>query len=752
MEVASFFEKLNKISLYLVVFLLPLFFLPYFPNAIDFPKHFFLLFFLSLSFFGWLGEKIVKQKVTIFYHPSIFFFILFFLFSFFSLFFTLSSPLFSFLGIEFNIEDSFVSSILYFLLFFLILNSFEKEDLPFLIFLFSLSFFLANFFTLLQLQGIFIIPFDFAKNKAFNTIGTPQAFAIFNAVSILLILYFLTKKIGYLKIFFFLSIFVALFNLLLINFPFSWILLLLETLILFLFCPETTKLNFLIYLSLFLILSLCFYFLPISTSLSPEILLSQRGEILILKNAFGQSLKNLFFGTGPATFVFAFAKYRLPLFNQTPLWNVRFERGASAFLDLTLTHGILGIFSFFLFFLFLLKDSFKKIKERKNVLILVLFSASLGIIFAFFFYPFNVSLFSLLFCLFAFLAIHQKEKREFSLSSFGLNFIFNFLFFFSLLFSFSLLFLEGRMYFANFYYQKANQAFREQNLNLAISFLEKAKNFNFLSDRYLRDLALAYLTKANLVAQDKNLNETDRAKLVNEAILKGGEAINKATQIAPFNSANWSVRGFFFRNLIGIEGAEQIALYSYQRAFELDSSSPYYFGEKGRIYILLAQNSKEKEEKEKNLNLAIENLKNSLKLKEDYAISHYLLAVAYDQLGEREKAIEKLENTEKLAPFDLGVAFQLGVLYWRKGDLEKAKKEFERILTLNPENFNAKYMLGIIYDQEGNKERAKEIFKNLLKENPGNEELKRILDNLEKGLSALEGIGIEKIQIENLPK
>jgi Tfp pilus assembly protein PilF len=227
------------------------------------------------------------------------------------------------------------------------------------------------------------------------------------------------------------------------------------------------------------------------------------------------------------------------------------------------------------------------------------------------------------------------------------------------------------------------------------------------------------------------------------AIGLGADAINKATNLGPMNVANWNVRGFFYQNLIGIEGAENQALASYRRAIQLEPSSPYSFAEIARVYILLAQNYTQKGEEEKkteNLNSAIDALNKALQLKPDYPVANYLFAVALDQLGKLDEAIQKLEATKNLAPQDFGVRFQLGMLYWRKGELEKAKTQFEEAVAINPDYSNARYMLGLIFDKIGEKEKAKEEFEIVAKLNPENQEVKKILENLEKGLPALEGI------------
>jgi len=323
-----------------------------------------------------------------------------------------------------------------------------------------------------------------------------------------------------------------------------------------------------------------------------------------------------------------------------------------------------------------------------------------------------------------------------------------------LIFAFGTVFFQTKIYLGEFYYLKSQREYQKGKIDGAIQFLKKATRLNPYSDAYFRDLSQLFLAKANLISQDNSLNPQEKARLANLAIVEGADAINKAIEILPFNVANWNVRGFFYRNLIGIEKADQISLSSYQKAIELEPNSPYPFGEKARVYILTAQNlaklGKEKEKKEK-LELAIKNLEEALKLKPDYATAHYLMAVAYDQLGKLDLAISKLEETKKIVPRDFGVAFQLGLLYWRKGEIDKAKKEFERTLSLNSNYQNAKYMLGLVLDSKGEKEKAKEIFEELSVQNPENQELKRILENLEKGLPALEGITTSQPPIQETP-
>jgi tetratricopeptide (TPR) repeat protein len=752
MEISSIFEKINKFSLLLLVFLLPIFFLPFTQNFLDFPKKTLFLILVSISFFAWFGKSAFKGKLLL-KKANSFYIIIFLLFLSFLISFSFSpSPYFSFFGSQREVTDSFLTFLLFLIFSFLLINSFqEKAEIFLLAFSFLLGSSFSAFFNLFQIFGIFIFPFDFSKSTSFNLIGTPNSLAIFSAIllPLSLILFFKSQSfslkftLGFASLIFFL-------NILFVNSSLAWTILFIEVLFLFVFGIKRERINFgfNLILMFLLISSLFFYFFPLRLSifptLPPEVSLSLPAEIYVLKGSFSDSLKNLFFGTGPANFSFSYSRYRSPLLNQTPFWGTRFQKGFSTFFDWILTKGIVGGFFLFLFLLFSFLLIFRIIKEKKDPfseINLAVSCALLGSIFSFLLYPLNFSLLFLFWSLVS-VVVFLAFSNQISINVIPpqRSVLFNLTFVLSLIFAFSLIFLQTKIYLAEVYYLKGITEFQKGNLDNSVTFLEKAVRFSPRSDSFWRDLSQVYLAKATALAQTQNLEKEERSKLTNRMIGRGAEAINKAVLLLPFNPANWNVRGFFYRNLIGVEGADSLSLSSYQKAIELEPNSPYPWTEKGRVYILAAQSlpQDKKKEKEEKLKRAVENLKEALSLKPDYPLAHYLLAVAFDQLGQKEKAISELETTKKLVPQDWGITFQLGLLYWRKENFKKAKEEFERAIALNPKYFDAKFMLAVTYDALGQKEKAKEILKDLQKKDPENQDIKKALENIEKGLPILE--------------
>ena len=785
MNLTHFFDKLNKISLYLLLFLIPVFFLPFTQNVLDFPKQILASVLILLSLIGWLGKSIIEGRVVlrgdkIFYISLILIFVSL-LFSFiFSLW-----PELSFWGHYLAPADSFLSLFLFLIFAFLIVNSF-KTGVEFLTLLFPLllSGAIAGVIGILQLYNVFILPFNFAGISSFNTVGTINSLAIFSAAVLPLSLILFFKGKGALKIILGIISFIFFISVLLINFKTAWICLMAAILVLFIFGfnsqKSKNKTAWAVLLMIGLIFSIFFYFFPARLPGFPvlplEVSLTFNSEAHILKGAFDQGAKNIFLGTGPGTFIFSYSQHRSSLLNQTLFWGTRFSNGHSYFMDWILTKGILGgaslIFLYYLIINFLFKY-LKKFGDKEDFfeIKLGLTAGLLGLIIAGFLYPFNFILhfifwffiggFFIFFSsklkvisLFFESSVNTEAEKKQNLLDYPKMVLSNLILIAVIISGLSLVFLFWQKYYAEINYLKGVENSETENFDRAIGYFHQAIRLNPSSDLYQRDLSQIYLAKANLILQNPDLSFEDKRSLANLAIIDGAEAINQAVEIAPINVANWNVRGFFYRNLIGVEGAVELSLESYQKATQLEPSSPFAFGEKGRVYILTAQDLAQKGQEElsmEKLDAALENLNRAIALKPDYASAHYLAAVAYDQQGNLEQAILKLNEIKTISPQDSGVAFQLGLLYWRAQELNEAREELQRAVNLNPDYSNARYILGLVYEKQGEKEKAKEEFKKVAQLNPENQEINKILENIEKGLPALEDITFFEPPIQETP-
>lgn len=776
----SFFAQLSKNSIYLAIFLIPLFFLPFTQNVLGYPKQTLLLFLVFLGLIGWLAEHLIQRKIILrenqFLYLIIFLILLFF---FFSTIFSLW-PTASFWGWPLSNTDNFLTFFSLLLLVFLFVNTFQTEgEVLFALFLLLISGTVAGLFLLFQLYGLFISPFDFAKISSFNTLGSVSQAAIFLAVllPLSLVLAFRIKKP-----IFWLVLLILLALVILIDFNQAWISLLPGILTLTIFGLTTPqgkiKSGFLVTLMVILVLSLFFLFFPLRFAGFPVLPLEVSpgivSEMEILKGVYTEGIKNTLLGSGPGTFVFDYSKYRSPLLNQTFFWGTRFSSGNSEFLDWFITKGLFGGISLLFFLGLIIYFGVKGLTKLEDPLGMRLgfLASAISMVGAGFLSPFSFSLGFLFWVIIGGLLfysapfpkgrcqepelqainLHHKEERRrvynfkeivIELNSQFRRTVFSIVILAVIILGLVLIFFQSQKYLAEVNYSQGIKFSQKNNIDQAINSIQKATLFNPSIDTYWRDLAQLYLGRANLVAQAKDVAAEDKRRLVQENITNGVQSLNQAITLAPFNVANWNVKGFFYRSLIGVSRAAEVALESYRRATELEPASPFPYGEMGRVYILMAQDFNQKQmekEKAEALSLAIQNLEKSIELKSDYAPAHYLIAVAYDQQGKEEEAISRLEEIKNLFPQDIGIPFQLGMLYWRKEKLDQAQGEFERLIKLSPGYSNARYMLGLVYDKKGEKEKAKEQFEEVAKLNPTNQEVAKILENLKGGRPALEGI------------
>lgn len=755
LKIADISQKITKIAIYSLIFLTPLFFLPWTLDTLDFNKQILLIILVSVAFLAWLVKILISPGLLLNLNflnaPVLVFFLIYGLSTIFS-----QWRYSSFWGLPFNISQGFLSLFYFLIFYFLLSNVFtEEKEIFLLFFLFLSSGAVAALYATLQIFGKFSLPWDFTRVSSFNTIGGLGSLSIFIALLLPLAtcLIFLVKR----KTKFLLSVFILFFLalLILINFRIALIASILGLFIIFIFAIfnfRKTGKSYLIWLPMFLLIFILFFLVfPVSLVQSPtKVLPSQRMTFNIAK---GVLTKNPFFGIGPANFIFGYSRFKPIDINQTAFWNIRFRGGASEFFDKLITTGILGILALlFLFGIFLwsglkyLKEKVTSKKRDKNwLLFLAIFSIFFSLIFAQFLYPANFSLvFSFWFLSGIFAAFFSKTKiRNPKIPSLVLI---TFLVLISLL-VIGLSFASLRNYIAEARYFRGLKAWEDGQIEEAIYYLKGAINLNSGLDRYWRDLSKIYLAKLN----KQGLSSEEIGGLINDILSYS----RKAAEISPKNVANWDLRGSVYENLIGLAGgAGDLALKNFKKASELDPQNPYFPTEIGKVYLKKADIFSKKAEPEKvaeNLTQAQDNFQKSLALKSDYAPAHFQIAMVYLRQGKTKEAIEKLESTKSIAPFDVGLAFQLGLLYYNNNQLNKAKSEFERAISIDENYSNARYFLGLIYDQQGDKEKAIEQFEKIEKLNPGNFQVKKILSNLRKGLPALEGIQPAEEPIEKKP-
>ncbi len=762
MRKSTLFEKINKYLLYLVGFATPLLIFPLTQNYLNYPKRIFVLVLVVFSLVAWILRQKFRGKILLrkvdqkLYWICGFVLLTFALSTIFSLWQGIS-----FWGAPYSVSDNLLNMIVLFGLSFLLVHSFEKRKEYFnFIFSIILSGALVGAFSLLRIFDVTIFNLN-----PLSLIGNFNAVAIFSAALFPLALaftFFFSKKK---RIVSGLSALILLALVTLINFQVAWLVLLLGVLTALFFATwrtdEDIKLGLPVALMLVLALSLFFVLfrfpIPFFPTRPAEVSLSLGSEYDVLRGTFSENVKNIILGSGPGTFLFKYSLHRSPLLNQTIFWGTRFREGSSAFLDWIITKGLLGGASLILLWGFTIVTGIKDAVFSKDSSYwkekLVILSVFIALVGGFFLYPFNFTLLFLFFVILGLLiGLISSEFKEIELENNPYSFVLPLILIVAIILGGGLMFLQGIRYYAANQYYRASVLSNQGETDKAITKLTKATNLtttplNSPVDLYYRDLAQLHLNRANQVAQDQSVKNPG---LVQTSVNRGMQSLERATQIAPFNAANWNVRGFFYRNLLGLENADTFAINSYKKATELEPASPFAYVEMARVYILTAQ--QEEAQKNNYLNKAATRLEKAIELKPDYAPAHYLMAVVYDQQGNLDKAITKLQDAELSAARDIGLTFQLGLLYWRQGDVGQAQAKFQQAVNANPKYSNARYMLGLAYDNQGQKQAALNQFRKVAELNPDNERVKKIITNLENGEPAMKDVESTTAPLQDTPQ
>lgn len=780
-------DLVSKGSIYLLVFLVPIFFLPWTINALDFNKQALMIVLTAVSLFAFMMKILVSERIRLninaFYIPIGLLFVVLVFATFFSLW-----RYGSFWGWPLSPSESLISFICFFVIYLLIVNSFEKKEVSQLLILLVVSGSIAFLFAILQLFGKFILPWEFTKLNSFNTIGSINRVGIFAAVLLPLISMLLVlsgKRLW--KLIFIFSLVLDILVLVIVNFSIVWWLAILgAALIMFLGRQKSDFFDnrWLFLPMVILTISLLFVFFKFQIPSMPnrldEVFLTQESSL----NIGWQVVKERpLLGSGPGTFIYDFSKYKEVSFNNTPLWNIRFDSASSKILNDLSTLGILGVisflflFGFFIFYgKFLIKENMpdkkvqkeavdeaqieKKSDKRFHWLISAgVFISALVLIFSYFIYYPGLTLNLTFFLLIAsYISLVFPNKKEFILkSSSGLMLLVTFAFTLVFIFSLGILILEGQRYTAEAYYYNSLVKLQEKKIDEAVSKMESAARIVPQNDLYWRELSQMYLEKVNDVALNTDINQDEKNKRIQLLIMAAVNSSKMAADVNPNNVANWSVRGFVYQNLIGVVGgAKDWALRSYEEAERLEPTNPYFMVQSGIAVLkeagFLSQD--QKTERQKLLEEAKLQFEKGIDLKTDYAEGRFQLAMVYQALGKSGEAIAQIEEAKKADPYNPGLYFQSGMVYYQNKDYKEAKQEFEKAITIDPNYANALYFLGMIYDQEGNASSAIEKFRKVSELNPDNQNIKNIIENLKAGKRALEGISQEvppKAPIEESP-
>ncbi len=753
------YTLITQWALYVGVFLLPLFFLPWTTGPLELNKQMLLLavagagivaWLLGVVSTGWLTWRVnsVDKGVVALALASL-------LATIFSI-----SRFKSLFGISVSLSSSLVSVICLTLLYFLIVNSFNDRGNK-LRSVFEVSLLLALLYGLFQMFGVYIIKLPFSASRAFNTVGSLNALGLLAAISLP---FFTKNKINlrwlsslYLEK---VGMVLAMATLVILNWWIFWVIAMtgMVAMIVFenlgggkfqvkkLLLPMTV-----IVLGVFLMV-VNFNLSALKTNFPVEVSPSFRLSTDILKSVVKERLA---FGYGPENFSTAFDKYGASRLSNTTLSNASFFDAASEMFNIFISGGLVSSAAF-LFLLWCLGMAFWRFRlhslvddrgsEEDKAGDTGVLSTMAALVVALFLYPFNLTGMMTLYVFMGLtvLILWSKDSTDFNIEDrMSLSLASSLGFITGLI-----LVLVGAYFGATIYISDAKyaQALSEKDNAKVAGLLVEAINWNGQDDRYYRSASQAAL---NLLAGEiKKPASADRNSRMQNYITTSINLAKKATEIGPREASNWVNLGVVYQSLLTfVDGVDSLAESAYMKSLELRPGDASVYNRVGTMYltevdllrqIIVAGGPNAAAARGRAigaLTRSEDNFKKAVDISDNFGLAIYNLGVVYEREGRLPESIKQLE---KIIPFNAnqpGLLFELGLLYYRAGQKDNAVAALQRALVLAPDYANAHWYLGLIYEERGNIDGATAEMEKILsvEVNKNNEVVAKKLNQLKAG-------------------
>ncbi|MDD5481809.1 MAG: tetratricopeptide repeat protein [Candidatus Shapirobacteria bacterium] len=367
---------------------------------------------------------------------------------------------------------------------------------------------------------------------------------------------------------------------------------------------------------------------------SEPILISLQNAWIVAVENF-KSFVGAAFGVGPDNFRIAYARFRPITVNNTTAWALYFSNSFNHYLNLLTEVGLLGCLGF-LGLVIVVWRQFTRTSNRlasahSEIISLLLLVIAL-------FIPFDINLWLIFFVLLGLVGL-SAENRGVGLGEIRPKLEMNRYLLLTIMAGVLLLssFWYGRVVWADVLFARSVAAFNRGEGGNAYNWQIEALEKNPHSDAYRLGYAQTNLALASAFSQNENLTEQDQqqiAILIQQAIREAKSAV----AISPFWSSNWVNLAGIYRQVIGVaQEAEQWAIESLRQAIALDPVNPNLRIELGGLYYALG-----------NFELAQRQFETAVDLKPDHANAHYNLAATYVQQEKWANAVLELQTVLSL--------------------------------------------------------------------------------------------------------
>ncbi len=697
-------------------------------------------------------------------------------------------PYNSFIGIEKQEVVSFATAASCALLAFLIGQRFTATHVTRALFGLYGSLAAITAFGILQLLGIFLLPFPFARNASFNLAAPFDISGILAALLVamplihIIALSFRKSRarkeswIGLAAPLLAAASALGLIALILLNDWRLWLAvagsLFLALVVLFIRLPKDKTIGWLLVPTFVLVFSSTVAFFK------PQIVqlpLIAQPTWMTSASIAAQTIRAYpFFGTGPGNFLSAYTEFRPQEINKAnylQLWAARFDQSSSYLLTLVAAGGVIGFLGILAFVAFLLialfRGFFTQQLTESGALLLVCATAisALGIAFLLkpgAMAPSAIAAF-LVGCAAALTArthtaLHHDHSNRFVMLSSLILFL-----------GISLSAIGGfflvKRALADVAFAEALQIdnrlgqanpteLSETDIDRLVAALMRASALNPSHATYPRLLSQALNYRLSNILSSKDPSQPEVLQQLQALAAQSVEAAKRAVALAPRDVRNIENLAAIYQAIAPmVSGADEFAVKQYEEAARRDPANPAHQLNLGKFHLAQAilnqqraaaqKEGAEKAQFEQLAAMALEKaespLQKALELKNDYALAHYSLALLRLQQKKNNEALSLFDtafNTNialaNQGSVDLSLFINLGVAFQSLDEMEKAESAFRLALNIQPDAQGTLWQYALFLTDKGDITAALAVLERLAQLDPESRLVKEKIAELKK--------------------
>ncbi len=445
--------------------------------------------------------------------------------------------------------------------------------------------------------------------------------------------------------------------------------------------------------------------------------------------------ENAFFGAGPNRFADVWRMHKDPNINQTIFWNSDFDTGFSYLMTFVIGTGLFGLVAWSLFFILWIWAAFRFLFSSSALdqfwyfigLSSLIASAYLWVICLVYVPPPSILILAALTTgVFFSITTKLNTGKGFVLSVArhrAHGFVLIVLAVMTVSALGSVVFIAGKQVLAVYEFNSAVSAMQPGD---SIAKLEEGVGKAFTTydnDIFASQLAYYQLLYMRSLLQSENPSAEDQ-QAFQDAAAKAVNAARLAVERDPTDPRNHQLLGQIYSvlSLVGVEGAKDSAIESYQMVKKYDPHNPV-------PYLLEADLAVQNKDQAK----ARASAEEAVRIRPAYTEALYFLAQLDVAEGNVPQAITHTVGMVQLDPQNAAYRYQLGVLFASNKQLDEAIAALEQAVTLDAQYANARYLLALGYAEKGRTDDAIAQLKMVRELNDSNNVVDDIIKRLESG-------------------